>query len=393
MKQGRVLDQHIAVFGESGSGKTVLVSSFYGAAQEPSYIKKSPFYIVATETGQGNRLHQNYLGMKNSSRWPEATRFEATSYSFAIKLKDASTSRAMKNSTFDALRMVWHDYPGEWFEQDQSSPEEARRRIDAFTTLMQSDVALLLVDGQRLLENPGEEEQYLKLLLTNFRNGLLSLWDGVAGNGKPVVQFPRIWVLALSKSDLLPDVDVFAFRDLLIEKASAELDELRQVISGLVLDGGALSVGEDFMLLSSAKFMPLRIEVTARVGVELILPIAAALPLKRHLKWAQGKKVGGVVAKHLLEGVEAIANALGGVAALIEAMDKKKDNKLIAGASLLLKTFGSALAELVNASKNRIDKANRSVVAEQETLKATFARFEKDLENGEDLRILIRGDK
>ncbi len=28
------LEQHIAVFGESGSGKTVLVSSFYGAAQD-----------------------------------------------------------------------------------------------------------------------------------------------------------------------------------------------------------------------------------------------------------------------------------------------------------------------------------------------------------------------
>jgi len=30
----RVLEQHIAVFGERGSGKTVLLSSFYGLMRE-----------------------------------------------------------------------------------------------------------------------------------------------------------------------------------------------------------------------------------------------------------------------------------------------------------------------------------------------------------------------
>ncbi len=69
----------------------------------------------------------------------------------------------------------WHDYPGEWFEQDVSGPEEARRRVDAFEALLGSDVALLLVDGQRLVENSGREQGYLKSLLSNFRNGLLSL--------------------------------------------------------------------------------------------------------------------------------------------------------------------------------------------------------------------------
>ncbi len=31
MQRGRTLDQQIAVFGEAGSGKTVLLSSFYAA--------------------------------------------------------------------------------------------------------------------------------------------------------------------------------------------------------------------------------------------------------------------------------------------------------------------------------------------------------------------------
>jgi len=56
MQVSRALEQHIAVFGESGSGKTVMVSSFYGATQEPQYLKKSLIYIVADDFGQGNRL-------------------------------------------------------------------------------------------------------------------------------------------------------------------------------------------------------------------------------------------------------------------------------------------------------------------------------------------------
>ena len=128
MQVSRALEQHIAVFGESGSGKTVMVSSFYGATQEPQYLKKSLFNIVADDIGQGARLHRNYLGMRDSARLPEPTRFAATSYSFSVKLKDGSNAKAMKARPFDALRLVWHDYPGDWFEQDVSGPEEAQRR-------------------------------------------------------------------------------------------------------------------------------------------------------------------------------------------------------------------------------------------------------------------------
>ena len=203
----------------------------------------------------------------------------------------------MKARPFDALRLVWHDYPGEWFEQDVSGPEEAQRRVDTFRSLLGSDVALLLVDGQRLLDNAGEEERYLKSLLANFRNGLLSLKDDLLEDGKPLVEFPRIWIMALSKADLLPDLDVFEFRDLVIEKACDDIDELRKVLAGLVEASDALSVGEDFVLLSSAKFEPGKIEVTERIGLDLILPMAAMLPFERHVRWARGDAAPGKVAR------------------------------------------------------------------------------------------------
>jgi hypothetical protein len=162
-------EQHIAVFGEAGSGKTVLVSSFFGPTQEGSYANEL-WDLVADDTGQGNRLYQNYLGMRDRATAPLQTRFNATTYIFSVKLKGGGNSAA-KKQPFDTLRLACHDYPGEWFEESPSSEEEANRRIDTFRSLLGSDVALFLVDGQKLLDYHGEEERYLKSLMTNFRQG------------------------------------------------------------------------------------------------------------------------------------------------------------------------------------------------------------------------------
>jgi hypothetical protein len=296
-----VLDQHIAVFGQSGSGKTVMVSSFYGATQEPQFVKSSLFNVTADDVGLGGRLHANYLGMRNRAQAPDSTRFASTPYAFTVKVKDENR-KGSGALPIHALRLVWHDYPGEWFEQDVSGPEEAQRRISTFRTLLGSDVALFLIDGQRLLDHEGEEERYLRFLLSSFRTGLLRLKDQLLEDGTPLVRFPRIWILGLSKADLLPGTDVFAFRDLVIDKAAGDLDGLREVLKGFVDSPDALAVGEDFVLLSSAKFEPNRIDVTDRKGLDLILPLAAMLPLERHIRWVQQKQLGAKVVERFLDG-------------------------------------------------------------------------------------------
>jgi hypothetical protein len=379
MQLSAALEQHIAVFGESGSGKTVLLSSFYGATQESQYRKKALFDVVAEDFGQGTRLHRNYLGMKNSARLPEPTRFSATSYPFLIKLKPGSDAKAAKGRPLDALRLVWHDYPGEWFEQGVSGPEEGDRRVDAFRSLLTSDVALLLVDGQRLVDNAGEEERYLKSLLANFRNGLLSLRDDLLADGRPLVEFPRIWVLALSKSDLLPDLDVFAFRDLLVEKAGDDITELRAVIAGIVEGSDALSVGEDFLLLSSAKFEAGTIEVTERVGLEMILPLAAMLPFERHVRWAQAKLLPGRVAAELLRGVEALADVLAG-----------RLRKLPGPVGRWVKYVGPGVEWAAELAGDKLEEINAEALAKRDYLRATLTGFRLDLERGEAEHILLR---
>jgi hypothetical protein len=378
MAANRTLEQQIAVFGESGSGKTVLISSFYGATQEPQYLQKTLFHVLADDIGQGARLHRNYLGMRDAARLPPPTRFSATSYSFSVKLKDISDAKALKAKPFEALRLVWHDYPGEWFEQDVSGPEEARRRVDAFKALLGSDVALLLVDGQRLVENSGREEGYLKSLLGDFRNGLLSLKGDLLEDG-PLVEFPRIWVLALSKADLLPNLDVFGFRDVLIEKAGDELEQLRLVLAGLVEAGGALSLGEDFMLLSSANFDDDKIKATERVGLELLLPLAAILPFERHVRWARAMQLPGKVAQNLMVGA-------GGIAAVLTGRKVKLPGAL----GLLLKAVGSsAVDDAVKLAGDKLHQINAEALAKRDHLTATLTRFRMDLDDGEREHVLL----
>lgn len=386
MKLNRVLEQHIAVFGESGSGKTVLVSSFYGATQEPAFLQSSLFDVTADDTGQGHRLHANYLGMKDSARPPMTTKFAVTSYAFSVKVRNDG-GNVKSPSPFDAMRLVWHDYPGDWFQEEVSDPELADRRVATFRSLLGSDVAFLLIDGQRLLDNDGEEERYLKSVLGSFRTGLLRLKDDLLEGGEPLVRFPRIWVLALSKADLLPEFDVFRFRDLLISKAADDLAELRKVLEGIVASPDALAVGEDFVLLSSAKFEPGRIEVAERIGLDLLLPLAAVLPLERHVKWIGQKQLPAKVAADLLDGVGELAVALLSritkVAVLRKALEKVFGREII----------DAQIDRMIDKTVDQLRKLYADALEQQNYMQAVLTQFLIDLKDGEEGRVLLRSKK
>lgn len=311
--KSKVFEQQIAVFGESGSGKTVLVSSFYGGALEPSFLSASPFTITSESAAQGKELQQNYLGMKRDAQVPSQTRFKDTSYVFDVRLKrNGDPDDESSGAPFNAVRLVWHDYPGEWFEQDVESDTERARRIETFRSLLGSDVALMLVDSRKLIDHAGEEERYLKSMIGNLRTGLLRLHDDLLVDGKPLARFPRIWMVALSKADLLPDVDVFEFRDLVISKVADDLSQLEATLKTFVESPDAISVGEDFVLLSSARFQPNCIEVSERIGVDLMLPLASILPMERQLKWADRLELGASVLDVFVPAVNALSIAMFG---------------------------------------------------------------------------------
>jgi hypothetical protein len=390
----RIREQHIAVFGEAGSGKTVLVSSFFGATQEGTY-SNDLWHLVADDAGQGHRLYQNYLEMRDDAEPPLATRFRATTYYFTVKLKGGD-SNAAKKQPFDAVRLAWHDYPGDWFTESLSSKEEENRRIDTFRSLLRSDVAILLIDGQKLLDYEGEEERYLKSLLTNLSQGILRIREDLLADEARLVEFPRIWILALSKADLLPDWDVHAFRDLVIKKAAQHIDGLRQTLRGLVDTPDALAVGEDFMLLSSAKFKlspdslePVEIDVTQRVGLDLILPVASLLPLERRVQWSQRMQIPLRVLDTLADGAEALAAVLAG--SQLIGLDKlmAKLPKFGPMAKVALPLLGVA----VGLAGEQLKEINAEARQKHDYLAATITQFKLDLDQGVTDRLLIKSNK
>jgi len=387
MKKSRKLEQHIAVFGESGSGKTVLLSSFYGAAQERENIKLAGFNVVAENPSQGTHLSQNYLGMKKSGTTPEPNRFAANSYSFLVKVVGPQVKQADQH--FDALRVVWHDYPGEWFEHDVSGPEEAARRVKTFRDLLQSDVAILLVDGQRLLDNAGEEERYLKSLFTNYCNGLLLLADDLLPDGKLLVTFPRIWMLGLSKADLLPHVDVDEFRDLMIEKAGGDIEKLRDVLGSLLDSKDALSVGEDFVTLSSAKFEANKIEVSQRIGLDLILPLASVFALERKLRWAQLGHLSNKAGQELLKSAELVALGLGLVGGFLTKIADSK-YKVLAAAGSFLQSVAPMLEGAAKQLETKLAEQDELGVAKRDSISDVLSGFRADLRKGEEQLVLRR---
>jgi hypothetical protein len=378
-----MVEQQIAVFGGSGSGKTVLLSSFYGAAQEPTVRRANRYAVTAEDRAQGRTLHRNYLGMRDGDTVPSSTRFASTSYRFVIEPSaEAVPKGRSKQKASKPLRIIWHDYPGEWFEEDPSSADEAARRVETFRSLLSADVAVLLVDGQILAEHAGEEDRYLKALLTDFHTGLYALRDDVLEDGKRLTRFPRIWTLALSKADLLPDVDVEAFREIVIGKAGGELDELRTVLQSFVQDPDALDVGEDFLLLSSAAFEPDNIDVTRRTGVDLLMPITAMLPFERFAKWANTRQRGAQVAEQLLKAVGPIVGFLG-TSKLV------KSNLVGAAVSMI---GGGLGAKAISFASKKVAKVKDEAAAEREFTTRVLARFAEDLDRGVEERVLRRGD-
>jgi len=380
----KVQQQNIAVFGESGSGKTVLVSSFYGRTQEGSF-KNDLWDLVADKIGQGVRLYQNYLGMKNSAQTPMQTRFANTTYDFSVKLKTGDSDEEEKRP-FDELHLAWHDYPGEWFEDDPRSEEEAQRRIDTFRTLLSSDVALLLVDGQKLLDHRGEEERYLKSLFHNINQSLAQLKDPLLGDNGRLIEFPRIWILSLSKADLLPDWDVNTFRDLVILKAAGEIEQLHSTIADMIDTPDALSIGEDFMLLSSAKFElkeesaePVKIDLKQRIGLDLVLPIASLLPLERRVLWEKKMELPRKVADKLADGADVIAAALIGenfavIEKLLWAFAKKNPK-----AAILVKAL-PMLGDAIKMVGPKLKEMNEEARAKHQYLRAMLTQFKIDLD-------------
>lgn len=381
------VSQELAVFGESGSGKTVLASSFYGRATDPDVNFAEEYSVTCTDASVRTVLHSNYLGMREDARAPRRDTFKAVKYPFRITLTAPDIVPVKERKKID---LVWHDYPGEWFGNSTSGETEERRRIETFRSLLQSDVALLLVDGDKLKSYEGEEERYLKHLVTNFRTSIQDLEEEILKDAKKLVNFPRIWVFALTKADLLPDLTATAFRDLLVRKVPAEINELRSAL-GTFVQGNAVSLGEDFVILSSAEFTPGEVDTTKSVGLEVLVPLATLLPIERFAKWHELQILP--IAK-----AAAAGNAFTTLAEIAPGLMQKAVSIVGRWAPVKIPRVAEAAlaAEAVNLASHgvgQLKKLEAEALEKKSYTRAAFIGMQKTLAEAEERGILVRASE
>jgi hypothetical protein len=127
------------------------------------------------------------------------------------------------------------------------------------------------------------------LLFSNFDNAIKLLKPDLLQGSKRFSCFPRIWVICLSKSDLFPERDVHWFKDTVIQHASESLIALRKTLAEMIETGSEkyFSLGQDFLLLSSAKISPQGKILNAKqqTGLDLIMPLSVILPIQRASRW------------------------------------------------------------------------------------------------------------
>ena len=193
-------------------------------------------------------------------------------------------------------------------------------------------------------------------------------------------------MIALSKADLLPHLDVDGFADLVVQKAGFELSALRQSIATLVVADQALSVGEDFVLLSSARFEPGRIVFEDQVGVDLLLPIASQLPIERATRWAQLRLLPNELGRRLLSNAAHVVR----FAAWGARIAGRLPGKFAVLAELIDPEIVERFADL---GREELIAAHERAVARNEGTRAAVTQFMLQIRQAEEERVLARSTR
>lgn len=189
-------------------------------------------------------------------------------------------------------------------------------------------------------------------------------------------------MIGLSKADLLPELDVFAFRDLIVKKAQGEISELARTLKKFIQMDENFSLGEEFVLLSSAKFGETNIDVTKRTGLDLILPLAAFHPMEKFTRWDKYGKIPQTITDKL-KAFNQQQFVQVGIQNVLQRVPKIKDSKR--AESLL-----PFLVILTQSAVSEIIKIRDKALEKDQFLRALYSEFAVSLSNAEKDRKLKR---
>ena len=163
-----------------------------------------------------------------------------------------------------------------------------------------------MCDAQQLKQ---EGDIYLRRLFKTFREELQRQKSNLRLEDNSLNKFPRTWIICLSKSDLMPDEDVYKFRNRVIKSVGDELDELKEVIEEMIEGDSYKSIGEAFLLLSSAEIDPSTGKVknaSRAIGLDLIPPISIFLPIQNAANWEKTKANFQLTTQRLTEATRSL---------------------------------------------------------------------------------------
>tara|TARA_R110001592_G_scaffold261196_1_gene526026 strand:+ start:12973 stop:14058 length:1086 start_codon:yes stop_codon:yes gene_type:complete len=280
----------IALFGPSGSGKTTLLASYFGNQQRNGFEEAHGYRLEAEDASDGNQLLARYYRMEGGE-FPLGTE-NFSEHAFGLKVHQLPTP---------SLRIVWYDYPGGWWERTPADDAEKLERKAAITKLLSSHVGVLLIDGQRLVQDGAE---YVCHTLDQFKNEARKIVDQLAAEGKPIEELPRQWVIAVSKADLLT------------EGATAEavckqvVSDAADQLAGVARVFNARGFGKQYLLLAAVSADGSRVvDAHSYLGLQLIAPVALLSVLDELAQKAgRGRPAG--LAKAILERLAAFTDLI-----------------------------------------------------------------------------------
>lgn len=334
----------LALLGEEGAGKTTFFASYYANQSDRGpMVAAHGVRLRALDKAKGLMLRQRHEQMRDG-RWPQGTD-RSDVFDFDVFVDGLAEP---------GLRVSWLDYPGKWWmtRPEDRGEQEARRK--ALGELVQSQVVVVLLDGQRYLEEGGH---YARSLFTRLH----LVVQGMRADLKTFVskpELPDIVILAVSKADRLPpEVTAADIYTHLIRDCGEELTQLTKAFG---FDTAKTHFPETVILLSSAHAPEGRIlDLSRTLSLDLIAPVAMLDILTRTARKAAPSKVFGPLA--------AVLRSIGKAGTVLAGFGKKIKNPklaaLLAAMALLAEPLGRAGAEHLEEKLKEAKKRSDAVSA------------------------------
>lgn len=357
MAECKIPEIRLAVFGASASGKTTLLSSYFGNQQRDSFEKTYKYRLEADDILDGNLLLSRYYKMEEGT-FPLGTE-KFMEHSFSLKIAGLCTP---------CMRIRWLDYPGGWWERSPVDDFEKRERHMAFKKLLESHVGILLVDGIRYHM---EGLPYVRHLLDQFKAEIRRTQDHLASENTPQSNFPKQWILAITKADQLPP-------DMSAEKICKEIiSGAVDQVNGVAKAVNAKSFGHQYLLLSAVQGDGAKVvDAHQHIGLTLIAPVGLLAIFSEVIKTYPNGKLCRV-----------LAYFCGALSEITDVVDKLDDflPKRYQLLSLILKA--ADLKKGLENGREYFSKQREAAVKDGESLKAVANLMKEMMASDESKRV------